>query len=1001
MTAFTRCALFATTAVLCVASPAQAQTRSFDVPAQSLDRAVSALGRQADIQIVAVKKLTRGKSSRAIKGSMTAEQALAALLEGSGLTARRLRANSYTIVADPNVVGSVADAPARGQVASSMGEDVNEEGNENGVERRSSEVRSETIVVTGTRVRGAAPVGSPVVTIDRTSIEKSGANSVQQLLQALPQFFGGGPGETTLGATTRNGTGTDATYGSSVNLRGLGPSSTLVLIDGNRPALGGLGGAFADVSLIPLGAIDRVEVLTDGASAIYGADAVAGVVNIRLRNRFEGAETLLRTGTANGGMGDVQIGQIIGKKWNGGHLTLAYQFSQREALAAAKRAFATEDLRPFGGPDYRSLFAVPGTITAANGETFAIPSGQDGRDLSPDQLVAGTRNLGDRRAASDLVPRQRVHSAYAALEVDLTSSLLFRANVLAAQREYRKLALNEYLSVVSVPVTNPYYVDPIGTGQQVTVNYNFARDMGAPIDTGRVRGISSSASLEKTFGAWRLQLGGAYGRQEGRNDSLNIPNLARLAAAIGDTNPLTAFNVFGDGSANNPGTVADIRGGIRSQDTFESLSASLRVDGSIARLPGGNIRVAFGAEYRREHYQRYTVDDINTAIPVPSSLSVLPGPRHVRSAYAEILVPIVGRDNRVTGIDSLDISLAGRLEDYSDVGRTTNPKVGLRWETIPGIVLRGSYGTSFRAPAFDELIGPAISSYTTLRVPDPTSPTGTANVIALFGYSAGIKPEKATGWTIGLDLAPRAIPDLKASITYFDVRYRDRISSVSEDFLRFLSRPDLFAGVVTRSPSDELLSYYFSFPTFRNPFQFAPANIDAVLDGQIRNLSAVHQTGIDFDVGYSPDFAHGKADLGISGTHIFRIDRRLTPGTPAVDVVGTFGNPTSWRLRGRAGWSDGGFAATLFANYVGSSVNEVPALAERVSSWSTFDLSISQQFGSDLGGRGLKLGLSIINLFDRDPPYVNNRSNTSALAYDPEKANPFGRMISLQGSVSW
>lgn len=156
MTAFTRCALFATTAIICVASPAHAQTRSFDVPAQSLDRAVSALGRQADIQIVAVKKLTRGKASRAVKGSMTAEQALAALLEGSGLAARRLGANSYTIVADPNVGGAVADAPARGQVASSEG-------------------GGEEIVVTGSHLRG--PSISPVQRFDATEMRKQGMST--------------------------------------------------------------------------------------------------------------------------------------------------------------------------------------------------------------------------------------------------------------------------------------------------------------------------------------------------------------------------------------------------------------------------------------------------------------------------------------------------------------------------------------------------------------------------------------------------------------------------------------------------------------------------------------------------------------------------------------------------------------------------------------------------------------------------------------------------------
>ncbi len=970
-----------TAAIAIQASAAHARTQEdrqgYAIAPQDLGAALRQYSEISGREVIAAGPLVAGKRSGRVQGPLSADAALSRLLAGTGLVAELV--DGALVIREGN--GAAADPGSTD--ASGAGE--------GGV----------AIIVTGTRIRGAGPVGSPVLSLDREEIEKSGLGSVQQLLQALPQSFGGGPNETTLGATTRNGAGTDGTYASSVNLRGLGSSSTLVLIDGTRPALGGLGGVFTDLSLVPVGAIERIEVLTDGASAIYGADAVAGVVNLRLRNRFDGAETMVRTGTADGDMGEKQIGQIFGRGWEGGHLVLAYQFSERGALAAADRDFATEDLRPFGGPDYRSLFAVPGTITAANGQTFAIPAGQDGSALAPAQLVAGTRNPGDRRAASDLLPRQRVHSAYAALELDITEGLTFRASTLAAQREFRKVALNQYLSIVRVPVTNAFYVDPIGTRQQVSVNYNFANDLGAPIDTGRVRGISSAASLEQQLGPWRVQLGGAYGRQKSRSDSVNIPNRARLAAAIADTNRATAFNVFGDGSANNPATIDAVRGSIRSRDDYESLSAALRVDGPLARLPGGDVRIALGAEYRRERYANATINDLSRATPTTAPLTGLPGPRHVRSAYAELLVPIFGPDNAVTGIERLDLSLAGRIEDYSDVGRTTNPKLGLRWEALPGIAFRASYGTSFRAPAFDELIGPAVSNYTTLTVPDPDSPTGTANVIGLFGYGPGIKPEKATTWTIGFDIAPSSVPGLKVALTYYDVDYRRRIGSVSEDYLRFLSRRDLFGGVVTENPSAELLAHYFSFPTFTNPLGLAPGDVDAILDGQVRNLSSVRQTGLDFDVGYAPEVGNGQLDFGIAGSHIFRIDRQLTPGTPSADVAGTFANPSKWRLRGRAGWSQGGFSATIYANHIGRYLNQIPATPERVSAWTTFDLGFAQQIGGGDTERGLRLALNVLNLFDRDPPYVNNRTNTSALAYDPEKANPLGRTVALQATIRW
>jgi outer membrane receptor protein involved in Fe transport len=379
----------------------------------------------------------------------------------------------------------------------------------------------------------------------------------------------------------------------------------------------------------------------------------------------------------------------------------------------------------------------------------------------------------------------------------------------------------------------------------------------------------------------------------------------------------------------------------------------------------------------------------------------LPGPRHVRSLYGELLVPLFGPDNARPGLHRLELSIAGRLEDYSDVGRTTNPKLGVNWEPVDGLRLRGSYGTSFRAPSFSELVGPSVSLYLATRVADPTEASGRANVLALFGYAPGIKPETATTWTVGADVRPNAIPALRASITYYDVDYRDRIGTASEDFANFLNKRAIFVGVIDDDPTAERIAFYFAQPTFSNPLGLQPAQISAILDGQIRNLSAVHQTGLDLDIGYQPDLGAGQLDLGIAASHIFRIDRQLTPGAPVTDVAGTFANPVKWRLRGRLGWAAGKFSATAHINHVSGYRNQIPAIAEPVSSWTTFDLQFAQRFGDYESGRGLQLALSALNLFDTPPPYVNNRTNTSALAYDPDKADALGRAVALQVSVRW
>lgn len=959
-----------------VTAQAQTEQREYDIAAQPLGDALREYSEISGRQILFATDLVKGRRSTSVRGRMSSDRALSRLLAGSGLL--------------PELVDGALILRA---------------GNGAAVDNGSTESGADgAIVVTGSRIRGAGPTGSPVVTIDREAIEKSGYGTVQQILQSLPQAFMGGSNETTTGATTRNGTGNDSTLGSSINLRGLGTNSTLVLIDGARPALGGTGGLLADISLIPMTAVERIEVLTDGASAIYGADAVAGVVNVRLRNRFEGAETILRAGTADGDMTEVQFSQLLGKKWSGGHFVLAYQYSDRGALSASERDFAREDLRPFGGPDYRSIYASPGTIRAANGLLFGIPAGQNGRALTAAQLLPGVQNRRDNRADTDILPRQRVHSLYAAGEFDITDSLTFRANVLAAQRSFSRLSNVTSLRTARVPVTNPFYVDPIGTRQPVQVTYNFVNDVGPQVNNGRVRAISTSAGLEKGLGEWRVQFGGSFGIQKGKAFSRNLVNSARLAVALADTNPATSFNVFGDGTANNQATIDYIRGSIETIDDYRTWSAALRGDGPLFRLPAGDVRLALGAEYRRERYDYFRVLDSSSLAPVAAPYPGFPGPRHVKSIYAELAVPVFGPDNAVPGFHKLDLTVAGRIEDYNQFGRTENPKFSLRWEPVAGIALRGSYGTSFRAPQFDELIGPALSLYSTLSVPDPASPTGVSNVLALFGYSQNIRPEKATSWTAGFDIAPLSMPGLKASLTYFDVDYRDRIGTLTEDYLRFLTNRDVFGGVVTDDPPLELVQFYYSQPTFTNPINIAPNEVVAILDGQTRNLAREHQKGIDIDLGYAPEFAGGRLDLGVSGTHIFSIVKQLSPGSVRSDFVGLYASPVKWRLRGRLGWARDGFSANAFVNYTDGYTNQVVVPIEQVSSWTTVDLTLSQRIGGNPdseGGRGLQLSLAIQNLFDRDPPYVNNKSQTSALGYDPEKASPLGRMISVQAVIRW
>ena len=402
------------------AAPAGAQetdTLSLDLPAQPMARSLHDIAAKAGTTIIADDKLVVGRTAPAVQGTYTLAGALGKILEGSGLHG----------------------------IATSQGYAIRSAGSSTPMRGASADSTADDIVVTGTRIRGSAPAGGAVIVIDRRAIEESGRATVQDLVSVLPQNFGGGPNEGTLGFTQRNNANANIGSGASINLRGLGTTSTLTLVDGNRLALGAAS-SIVDISLIPASAIERIEVLADGASAIYGSDAVAGVVNVRLRRGYEGAETSFRIGMADG-FSEVQASQLAGLRWSGGNLMAAYEFYRRDRLAAEDRDYATEDLTRFGGPDYRQAFANPGTITAANGAIFGIPAGQDGRALAPGDLLAGVRNLGNGRRLTDILPRTRRHAGLIALEQDLSSWLTMRLQGFAADRRSDQRDLVELTAV--------------------------------------------------------------------------------------------------------------------------------------------------------------------------------------------------------------------------------------------------------------------------------------------------------------------------------------------------------------------------------------------------------------------------------------------------------------------------------------------------------------------------------------------------------------------------
>lgn len=310
--------------VVAMATPAQAQTREYRIPAGSLKSALDAYARQSGRQVIyKVDDIRRARSPGA-NGNISAEAALAAILAGTGFRAQGDSSGALAIVRT-----NVADSASTEQTST----------------READAESSEEIVVTGSNIRGGNPT-APVFQYGRQEIEKTGYGTTQDFIRSLPtNFRGGGLSEdSSIGGGALSGVNRDA--GTAVNLRGLGAGSTLVLLNGRRMAPTG-NGAAVDVSKIPLGAVQRVEVLPDGASAIYGADAVGGVVNFVLRRDYEGAETSLRAATAtSGGRQEYIASQLFGQAWNSGNALLSFQYRRAEPLSTASRDFTEAVPRP-------------------------------------------------------------------------------------------------------------------------------------------------------------------------------------------------------------------------------------------------------------------------------------------------------------------------------------------------------------------------------------------------------------------------------------------------------------------------------------------------------------------------------------------------------------------------------------------------------------------------------------------------------------------------------
>lgn len=946
-----------------------APSRNFHIAAGTLEEALNQFTTQSGLQVLYDPALVQGHRVAGYDAAAPARTALDTLLKGSRLI--------YEFTDATTVVIKRAPVPPAGEPKRNNAESPKTAEDE--------VLRLGNVTVVGTLLHNVSPT-SPVLTIDRVDIERGGYTSVQDVMAKVPQNFAG----QTSGTSFFTGGNMGST--NQIDLRGLGAGATLTLVDGRRISSGaGDFGRAVDVDMIPVSAIERIDILTDGASALYGSDAVGGVVNIVLRKDFEGFDTALQYGRDQTGSNSTLFNQAFGHHWEGGHLLGSVQYERRDPIRAQDFGVGnTLDLRSKGGGDFRIPgLGVPSTVLPLgyfDGLPFttlvgpdgapvysaALPSGQNGRALRLDQLGLNGMNTGDL-SVPYLLPRQKNVSAYLNVEQSLGAVTLF-ADLVAAQRNNEALA-GANVNYMVVPTSNAF--TPFR--EDVMVGYQFP-ELGAQGNKSRNRGWFAHAGLRGEFsGDWTWEALTTFSKDRSRVSTDDI-NQTELNRRLASSDPSIAFNPFGDGSGQSPGVIDAIRARTITESSTDLKGVSALTQGSVIQLPGGALRLAVGGEYREESmHSRQAGPDTPSAEDYPGP------PRHVGALFAETYLPLVGKDNARPGVRELAFSAAVRAEHYSDFGDTTNPKVGLLWRPAESLSLKANWGTSFRAPSLQDLNLPAAVS-SNYPVYDPHAPGGPATVYIdlLQGGNPHLQPEKATTWTIAAEYRPAWLDGAHVSVDYFHTNYRDRIRGSLDglDETSLLQYEDsLPPGIIVRDASGRLKSI----------------SITSINSAETRIAGFDFATGYDWSVGghYFNAFA--------AGTLFDYYEDRLIRGAPVRDLDGKVGNPPKWRGRLGLNWSHDAWGGSVSASYTDSEYNDGadPRIVRRdVASLTTVDMQLSYSPTNPESAllRDVTVRFGINNLFDRRPPFVDGAAN---LGFDARNFPPQSRMIYVRLAKSF
>jgi iron complex outermembrane receptor protein len=814
---------------------------------------------------------------------------------------------------------------------------------------------TETMVVTGSRLELVAGQTAQEVRIyPRERIERSGQTTVADFLATVP--------EVSLNSVTSTFVAT------SVRLRGAREGSTLILVNGRRTQPASADAApfgFFDLNTIPLSMVERIEILPNGSSAVYGGEALAGVVNIVLRKDFTGVEATAAYKWADN-TDEKSVYGGAGWKSDRAAVSVMASYAEQTSLYGKDRDItANPDMRRFGGPNLGSpLFGAPGNISSVTGNLpglnssfAAVPHGSTGVGLKPSDFAAtaGTQNTGTFTQYSKALPDLHRGGLFLSADYRLGNGVDLFTEILWSKYKFYLLSAPEFLQLMAVPATNAF--NPFGTTVRASGVVIGAEDL--PRRTFSDEFMRPLAGARGRVGTWDWEATAMLARDKGSSVSFGLAVPARLTAALASSDPATALNPFVDGPWASGELLTSIYSNSSATD-YEARDTLFNgfARGPVLQLPAGPLDAVAGAEYGKSTLERGFVSD-----------------RNVHAAFAELRAPILAG---AAGREMLTVSGAGRYDHYSDFGSKSTWQGGVEYRPIEPVLLRGTYGTAFKPPTLFNIGAPLTSN--PLALTDPLN-NGRQVVAQVFqGGNASLNPTTGNSGTIGIVWSPPQVRGLNASLTGWRLTIENAINLPNAQFL--VNNESQFPGRVTRGPAP-------------------PGGVGDIVsvDGTYLNFGTLRERGIDGTIDYRLRTSWGEFIPAAAATYMTKFSGASSPGGPDVDRLSRANADGIFAPRVKANVSLGWNPAIpvklgVTGRYIGSYFDYTPT--RKIGDiWYVdgfVDVALEPAFNLGKGAlAGARLIVSATNLADKLPTW-----STHFRGYDVYNYDLVGRTVLVQ-----